>query len=88
MAQETTLVDGSARVTPIIVLCALPATLVSIVCIKRYLLFKKGEGQVKSFCSVEETGELISGSVWQEQSKKISIKRDNLFIGDPERRKD
>jgi hypothetical protein len=30
---------------------------------KRYLLFKKGEGQVKSFSPVGEMGELIKGSV-------------------------
>jgi hypothetical protein len=70
-----------------IALLVLPAIRVSIACTRRYFSFKKGEGQVKDFSAVEEEGALITGSVWQEKRKKVIIKRDNLFIGHPERLK-
>jgi hypothetical protein len=69
---------------PMIALCVLPDTRVSMACTSRHFSFKKGDGQVKAFSSAGETGELINGNVWQEKRKMVNIKRGKPFIVHPE----
>jgi hypothetical protein len=84
MAQETEWVDGSAKVTPMIALLISPAIWISMACTSRYFSFKKGDGQVEAFSSAGETGNLITGNVWQAKRRKINIKRGMPFIVHPE----